>query len=500
MLGKIFKSLVKPIALHDFLIIIAVASILLFQLQNIAKDPGLGWHLKTGERVFKLKTFIYSDNLLASSIIRPWIANQWLSDLILFIIYKYLNWFGLYFFTILSFSYVFLGILYKSLNKLQFNSIVSSLALLLVFKVAQIHLIIRPVTFSFILLALLVYLLIASSNENLKIKDYFKISIIFIFWANMHPTFFIGFLVIGIFGLVELFYKNYNKFLKYSLLGFVALISTFVNPYFYKLHENIVWVQNSFVVKFYNEWQPLSINPSAVDFYVILVFLAFFSVFEKSNSKILKFQILTIIFAVWSFNVIRMLPYFAIFVSVPAAVGLQFILKNILKLNSLKFIKRASSSLSRRESSLIPGRRAFIVIIIILTVNYPKIALNPYPLGPPSAFYPYNAMNFLKKGTQENSKIILFHNFDWGGFITLYGENKILATVDDRSKLLGKKYIFDYLDVLKNEKDYKFLFKELKITHLLLSKNTDFAKAIKKNKKEFNLLFEDDVAVLYKIL
>lgn len=491
------KEIFSPISFHEVLIFIAFLTILTLQVSGIAKDPGLGWHLETGKRVFETKSFIYTDNLLASSEVRPWIANQWLSDLILYAIYKYFNWWGLYVFTIFTFTFIFFGILYQFLLQYRIKNITASLILILAFKASQIHLIIRPLTFSFLALALLLYFL-SKRKPNEKLSS-LKLFLLFAFWANTHPSFFVGFLTIAIFGIVELFYKNIRSFFHFFYIGAISLLATLFNPYTYKLHLSALWLTNSFAVNFYQEWQPITINKEAFEFFLLISFISIFSILTKPKKNLLALQILTLIFAYLSFNSIRMLPYFSMFACYPAAYGFGYIIKLIISRNNLNLVRKASLSLCIREKKLNLIDRVFLLAFIIMVISYPKLPLFHEKLGPPRKIFPYTALDYLNEHKVDNS-VTLFHTFDWGGFISFYGKNHIKATVDDRSKLLGEAFVMKYMDVLQNKENYLPLLKELKATHVLIKKNSKLSLALKKDKKHFILLFEDTMSVLYKII
>ncbi|MEO6575951.1 MAG: hypothetical protein ABIP89_19010, partial [Polyangiaceae bacterium] len=92
-------------SLKMLLFLSAASTIVFEQSVGFASDPGVGWHLKTGQWILEHKAVPLIDPFLGGPT-RAWVCDQWLSDALLFLLYRagsysliYLVLSGVYFFT-----------------------------------------------------------------------------------------------------------------------------------------------------------------------------------------------------------------------------------------------------------------------------------------------------------------------------------------------------------------------------------------------------------------
>ncbi len=76
-------KLLRNFGFSDFFIISSVYTLLAMELVGFANDPGVGWHLATGDYILKNFSIPFIDPFLGGQEGRAWICDQWLADLIL---------------------------------------------------------------------------------------------------------------------------------------------------------------------------------------------------------------------------------------------------------------------------------------------------------------------------------------------------------------------------------------------------------------------------------
>jgi hypothetical protein len=141
--------------------LVAYLSLFNGSFNNIADDPGIGWHLKNGERIDALGEVPYVDPFLArpSKVNpyapvgegRPWVSDQWLADLIFYKVFALGGWPALYALVSSLFLIAYFGIAAEGVRFKGQGMIFVLLALVCAFKLGQVHLIVRPVIFSILL-------------------------------------------------------------------------------------------------------------------------------------------------------------------------------------------------------------------------------------------------------------------------------------------------------------------------------------------------------------
>ena len=116
-------------------------------------------------------------------------------------------------------------------------------------------------------------------------------------------------------------------------------------------------------------------------------------------------------------------------------------------------------------------------------------------LGPSRSRYPYGAINALREMPLDYLPVVAAAPA-WGGFITLIGQGKVRAVIDDRNTLLGEEFYRRYFEMLKPGEQAPGFLQELGVTHLLLSRTSPLAAWVEGDAR-FIEVFKDEVAVLY---
>ena len=79
---------------------------------------------------------------------------------------------------------------------------------------------------------------------------------------------------------------------------------------------------------------------------------------------------------------------------------------------------------------------------------------------------------------ESNKKIIIAATPDWGGFITLLGEGKLQAIIDDRNTLLGESFYRNFFDSMQPGPRAELYLKELGANYILLSAQSKLGESL----------------------
>lgn len=371
--------------------------------------------------------------------------HHWLSGVFFYVLYTSVGWGGLSIFKILILLSAFAIIFKVSAQKSNFwlVSLVSIPAIFILRERTGL----RPEVFSYLFIALFVYLLFYF-EKNPKTKKIFWLIPLQLLWVNMHVFFSIGIMLVGGF-LFEKLIFNWGK-LKQSvevkrlmivLVG-VILVS-FVNPRFihgvFYRYPNISLKisENQSISMFLNhatQTQDISVyvfKPLVV-ILGLSILLFFYQYFRQKRKKRLEnekssyispipiFYILAgVATAILSFFILRALSFFGFMfmLAVPALLHSSYI-----------YLKDKFSVLPPRIVAIF--KKIFVVLIFLVlgyfTLQSQKGVYNFSERGLGAASMSYGGINFFK---ENNLKGPIFNDADIGSYLIhyLYPQERVFS-------------------------------------------------------------------------
>lgn len=488
----------------------AIVTLFAFQLERFADDPGVGWHLATGKWIVDNGAIPTVDPFLAvpsGSAARAWIADQWLSDLILYKLYVCGGFPLLYLFLAVVYSVTFFGILLFQVHKSVGRSIAAALAVYVAFKLGEVHFILRPVLFAFPLFVIVVAYAFRTYRGQLPARKLFWLPIFFLLWANLHPSFILGLGVLIILWLALLidevcgFPSSRKVRLSVLICLMVSILATFINPYGYELHRSIFALGSStFFQKFHMEWLSPDFHESVAQLFGIVLATFFVGIYIGQRPAHWKsFELLMIAaFAALSFQAVRIFPFFGIVAAIPLAeVLIAFRKAPYWRTSDLGHkVVRVCSWIEvgeqRRSFGLLA---AFLWIFACVAIRH-DLPFREAKYGPSQGQYPFAALQAIKAELQTN-KGILITDPGWGGFITWYGLPQAQAVIDDRNYLLGETFYKTYFMEFKPGGAWRTYAESFNATHLLLTSQSPLGIFLKATGAP--VLYEDSIALLFDL-
>lgn len=245
-------------------------------MSGFAKDPGVGWHIASGKWMLDYRAIPSIDPFLAHSDSLPWISDQWGSDLILSLVFRGFGWVGVYNLIFLLYLSAFFLVVYPTVRKRTGSAFIALVVTVFTSKPAEIHFILRPVVVSFLFMALLGALLSTARkpDENSKTWPLFGSFLLFFAWANLHPSFAYGLVILFLYlgtaaawDWVSL--KKTEGLLRSGLLAVAAIFGTLCNPFGWRLHLSILTLGSSkYFMRLHQEWMPLDVLETEGGFFV----------------------------------------------------------------------------------------------------------------------------------------------------------------------------------------------------------------------------------------
>jgi len=418
-------------------------SLFLFTLRPIA-DPDFWWHLRTGELIAQSHTIPHYDPFSFTNNGKPWIAHEWLSELVIYGLYRL----GSYGLLIFSFSTIISIAFYLSYLRSPNNSrpYIAGFVLLLGALASAPTWGVRPQMVSLLFTSLFLYLLDRYQRER-KLKFLIPIPVLTVFWVNLHAGFLLGLVIILLYiigSLIELFVHKtlkkdfddpaiYKSILHLITALFVSLLSTLLNPngtsiLIYPFQTLSSPAMQQFIQEWFSPdfhqlmWQPLAL------FFLAFIGAGLLSRKSPSPTKLL----LTLVFGYAALLSARNVPFFSL-------AAIPILAEEIDSIISLPVVDHKPSKIVGIGSILL-----LCVALLLIGIRFGQVVEEQ---GNSEAdTFPKAAVDFIQINNMEGN---IFNSYGWGGYLIwrLYPDHFIF--IDGRADVYGDQFLINYINIYR---------------------------------------------------
>lgn len=436
-------------------------------------DYDVWFHLKTGEHILRTYGVPARDIFSHTASGQPWVAQEWLFGVIIYLIYSAGGVNALTFYKVALVLSV-CAVLYAHMLKRHVNIYIAVHSVLLIAVFISWRLLERPELFCFLFISIYVLTLESFSLKETGRRSLWLLPAIMIFWVNMQYTALLGLGITGAYMISSFLAlaagkglrgqkENLSNFSFLLLITVATSLAMLLNPNTYHSFTFPLTVINEIKQFAIDEFAPPDWNTHALFFISfgasaliillnirraspahILIFLAFSYAALKHKRNI----------ALWA---VAVLPFMAVYLND---------LKNSF---SDSEIGRAVSGFFR-DSLLVPMSAALILIVSYFTVG-DLMRSGWWGAGIRDKWLPENSVRFIKDtGIKGN----MYNSYELGGYLIwrTYPESRVYA--DGRAEI------------------YKDLFK----TEQMLKKN-GFDYVLEKNRVDFAVVSYSDSNIRY---
>lgn len=272
------------------------------------------WHIKVGEWICNNKALpyegIFSWYGIENNI--TWCSQEWLSDVIFYIIFKFSGEVGIYFFCVFLASILLILIIVDNYKYICDRIVFSLLFLCMMAVCLPCFMYGRPQIFSGILLYLEIKILY-DFYKNPNVKIVFWVPVIAVLWSNLHGgTSVLSYLICMVFlvSTIKPFMSNRvvnprkkkKYFIILSIVSILACLAIFVNPYggyvFFYPYENII---DGYMQTMISEWSSPDIKIIGQLIIYFIPFLFSFSFIALGKKKILLIDLALFLLFIYMF-------------------------------------------------------------------------------------------------------------------------------------------------------------------------------------------------------
>lgn len=479
------------LTIRQVFFIILVLCLFLMTLRPIA-DPDFWWHLRTGQFIVQTHTIPHVDPFSYTKSGQPWITHEWLSELLIYALFR-LGSYGLLIFT---FSIIITAafLLTYLRSPLVTRPYISGFILLLGAIATAPTWGVRPQMIS-LLLASLFLLLLDHYRWDGNRRFLIPLPFIMLMWVNLHAGYFVGIALVGIYitgGLVEMlaawFSKKEQEKTSHTLnsilsllitLGF-CILATLVNPngiriIIYPFQTLTSPSMQQFIQEWFSPdfhlmmWQPLA--------WLILALIGVGMINKKSISPTHIF--LTLGFGYAALVSMRNIPFFAL-----AAIPV--------------LTEQVGSLIEIHTSVYKPGRLFRLAvpillggILLITCLRFIQVVQKQPEMEAEN--FPKTSVDWLLVNLHPGN---LFNSYNWGGYLIWRMYPHYRVYIDGRADVYGDAFIFDYLSIYNAEPGWQDKLNNHAIQTVLVEPYAPLANVLRQS-PDWHIAFSDKVSTIF---
>ncbi len=481
---------IMRLTIRQVFFILLFLGLFLMTLYPVA-DPDFWWHLRTGQLIVQTHAIPRADPFSFTNTGKPWIAHEWLSEILMYGLYRL----GSYGLLIFVFSLIITGafLLAYLRSPRESRPYIAGFTLLLGAIATAPTWGVRPQMISLFITSLFLYLLDRYRTEG-KLKFIIPLPLITLVWVNLHAGYFLGLAIVAIYiagGLMELLKAGLQKtmvpgtptlrsvLMLCAALG-ISILAALVNPngiliLIYPFQTLTSQAMQQFIVEWFSPdfhqlgWQPLA--------WFILAFIGAGMLGKKpiSLTKIL----LTLVFGYAALRSMRFVPLFAI-VAIPILTE---------QIDSLARIQSEVKAQGRLFRWLAP----VLLVTSMLAVGFRFVQVVRGQAKAEAGTFPKAAVDWIAENRPAGN---LFNSYGWGGYIIwrLYPQYPVY--IDGRADVYGDKFIFDYREVYRAQPDWEQVLDAQGVGLVLVEPGSGLATALGQS-SWWKITFEDQISVVF---
>lgn len=444
-----------------------IVALVVFQTarQGLLDDPGLGWHLRNIDVMLKQGWWLTEDPFteLHDGQPRPWWTNQWLGEIPFWLGERWAGLEGIAAVAALVIAFT-LRCLYRMLIK---DGCPWPVA---VFWTSQAAMgvscswVARPNLFTLLFVLITSRICTLFHENRCSRRATLWLVPLFAVWANIHGGFLAGFTLLGATLVLETalafasptsdgrFAARRRAIHLFTLCG-GAFLATLCNPYGLSLYRWIFQLLGDpFFMDLHQEWKsPDFHGKGAIRFEWLMLLFPFLLAVSKRRPHLIELGLALLWFhlALTGFR----------YVSLWVVIAVPPMARCSLEIPWLQEHARGLLSLgeSHRLLTAYPNAVSWMPSLLgaLLLLGLARCAEGRFARHQPDII-PAEALNrFLQIHEQwrerHGQRPIVFHSYDWGGYLTWHGGPDFRNWIDDRNEVQGRAHIQAYFSILGTE-------------------------------------------------
>ncbi|MDP1715998.1 MAG: hypothetical protein Q8L41_14760 [Anaerolineales bacterium] len=473
----------------DVIFLSLLISVLLFGPTTFNLDGDLGRHITIGNYILNSQSIPTQDIFSHTMFGQPLTPHEWLSQVIFALAHSGLSLSGAVLIAAILIASAFALVYYDSRQRSDMPFLSLGLTVLAA-AASSIHWLTRPHIFTFLYLAVWVYLL-----ENVQRNKFISIwvfGVIMLLWANTHGAFIAGFLVWGAYAAGHILESQIQKqwqpkklkiWLSIGLLSFTA---TLLNPDGIHLWgTSFGFIGNTYLVSHTQEYQPVNFHGPGSWPFLVIILLSILILGIKNHRLQISHSLLLAGWTILGLYSARNIPLYAIIIT-------PILTEALAKSLPESRWRAIEANLLRTEKSirgmLWPISSIGLAIILLRTQ-----ALQTYNIYNPSVF-PVDGVNWLIENPQDGR---IFNHFTWGGYLLYREWPDQLVFIDGQTDFYGEKLTREYEQIISLSGNWNSVLEKYQVTLAIIPTNSPLETALLQHGEWF-IIYQDNTSTILK--
>jgi hypothetical protein len=479
------------------LLVVVFMSVIFAAASRPITDPDFYWHLKTGEYLVETRSIPKTDIFSTSKFGSEWVTHEWLSELFMYSIFRWLGYAGL----IAAFAAIItatFNLAYRRCKEVAPHPYIAGFALILGAAATMPTWGVRPQMLSMLFAGIFV-LVLGDYGRNVRTKAIWLLIPLMVLWVNMHAGYAMG-LALIVLTMVSMLTdglllpeasmkKTWPRIRTLCLLLIGCIVAVCVNPSGTRMYSYpFETLTSSAMMQYIQEWKSPNFHQPMFQA-LALLFLVTFAALALSAKRARPGELLMLLVtALATLRSSRNVPFFAL-LAMP-----------LLAEHSWHWVTAQpwgqwfTKPETRTASALKIVLNVLILLIIPLALVGFRIGANARNQSQTeSENYPAAAVNFM---IHEKPPQPIYNEYVWGGYLIwrLYPEYRV--NMDGRADVYGDALIEEFLAVHDGETKWRESLEKQGIRTVLVKPEVPLASLLRQDTGWQNV-FEDKGSVIF---
>ncbi|MGA2737048.1 MAG: hypothetical protein ABSG65_06300 [Bryobacteraceae bacterium] len=489
--------------------------IFIFQGMHGAKtllgDGDTGWHVRTGEWILSHGRVPDKDLFSFTRTGQTWFAWEWLWDVVFAWLHQHWGMAALVVVSALVISLTS-ALVFRLAFRKSGNPLIAMAVTFLAVASSSIHFLARPHLFT-LLFTVVFYTILERVRESRNARLLWWLPPMTVLWMNLHGGWFIGVVLIGLYGAGELagglfdgepgaWRAAVKRTLPYAGIASLCLAGSLAGPYTYHLHVHIwEYLTDSFQREHIQEMMSINFQNPAARYYEAMLLVGGGACIWHLRRKRFTECLLLVFFAHVSLIASRNIPIFGIVAAPVLALALAEWFQALEDAPVSAWLRRLALGL-RNMGATIGGMEGHWRTHLVSAAAVLLITAILYAPSPPVNFRArFDGKEFPAKAVASLGDLAaqsrIFTYDQWGDFLIykLYPKNQVF--IDGRSDFYGRPFCEKYLDIVQVKYTWQRYLNEYGVDTVLLPTDAALAGALKESSR-WHVVYDDGDAIIFR--
>jgi hypothetical protein len=485
-------------------LLITILFIAIFAMAvRVPADTDTWWHLRSGQYIVENQTIPTTDPFSHTQAGQLWIDHGWLAQIFWYSLYALGGWaaLGLALAALVTLAFWFIW------RQIEGNIFIGAFCMILGAIVSSVVWAARPQMISFVLTAIVAYLLHRFKRHNGRLLPW--LPLVMLLWANVHGGFAIGFMLMLAYIVGEAVNNitrhqedpvvNWSR-LKYLLVVMaISLAVVALNPHTWRM-----WLYPFQTVgigalrDFIQEWQSPDFHLLHAQPFIVMLLLIVVTLGRAGRPADWTDLTLVALWTGWALFAARNIAIFGL-VTTPILArytDLAWIRQWLawgyerIPLSSVLDIPRPTytSRLITRLNWILLGLVVIAALVKIVIPLTPKANLEAEMDS-----LPYDAVEFIQNNHPAGP---IFNSYNWGGYLIFKLWPQYPVYIDGRTDLYDDAFIRRYVAAMVAKDGWQQILAEDGVNLVFIEKNSTLAKFLRQD-QAWTEIHQDEMAAIF---